>query len=106
MRGWISLVCFALKATSDWAQPLVVDAAITGSEAIAAAPKLNLPVKKLLDGTQVTDVRFVGPASGYIEGVFEVQFRIPATVRHNANLPVMVQISDKLSQSGVTVAVK
>jgi len=86
--------------------PPGVDGAITGSEAVAAAPKLNLPVKIFLDGAQVTDVPFAGPASGYIEGVFEVQFRIPATVRHNANLPLMVQIGDKLSQSGVTVAVQ
>jgi hypothetical protein len=33
-------------------------------------------------------------------------FRIPAGVRHNANVPVLVQVEDKQTQPGVTLATK
>jgi uncharacterized protein (TIGR03437 family) len=80
------------------------DGAITGSG--APVPVLNLPVKVYVDGTLVSNVPYSGPAPGLVEGIFQINFQIPANARHNANLPVMIEIGDKLSQPGVTVAIR
>lgn len=80
------------------------DGAITGVGAPIAT--LTLPVEVYLDGQLITDVAYAGPAPDEVEGIFQVNFRIPATARHPANLPVMFQVGDKLTQPGVTVAVK
>jgi uncharacterized protein (TIGR03437 family) len=76
---------------------------VTGVGAPVAAFKL--PVKVFLDGAEVTDVSYSGPAPDLVEGYFQVNFRIPATARHG-DLPLQIQIGDKLTQPGVTVAVK
>ena len=76
---------------------------VTGIGAPVAAFKL--PVKVFLDGAEVTDVSYSGPAPDLVEGYFQVNFRIPATARHG-DLPLQIQIGDKLTQPGVTVAVK
>ena len=66
----------------------------------------KLPVKVFIDGVQAADVQYAGPAPGLVEGVFQINVRIPANARHPGDLPVLVQIEDKLSQPGVTVAVQ
>jgi uncharacterized protein (TIGR03437 family) len=80
------------------------DGAITGSGPPVLV--LNLPMQVYVDGALVTNVPYPGPAPGLVEGIFQVNFQIPSTARHNANLPVMIQIGDKLTQPGVTVAVR
>lgn len=72
----------------------------------APLPNLKLPVKVFIDGQPATDIPYAGAAPAIVEGVWVVKVRIPANARHNANLPVLVQIGDKLTQPGVTVAVK
>jgi len=76
--------------------------AITGVG--APVPVFTLPVKVWVDGVLITDVPYAGPAPDEIEGVFQMNFRIPANAR-KGNLPVMIQIGDKITQAGVTVAV-
>ncbi len=71
----------------------------------APVPSFNLPVTVFLDGAEVTDVPYAGPAPDLIEGYFQVNFRIPASAR-SGNLPLQIQIGDQLTQPGVTVAVK
>lgn len=66
----------------------------------------KLPLKVFIDGVQASDVLYSGPAPGLVEGVFQINVRIPANARHPGNLPVLVQIEDKVSQPGVTVAVQ
>ncbi|HXA67454.1 MAG TPA: hypothetical protein VNV82_20015 [Bryobacteraceae bacterium] len=66
--------------------------------------QLKLPVKVFIDGIQATDIPYAGPAPGLVEGVFQINVRIPAGVRRNTNVPVLVQIEDKQTQPGVTVA--
>ena len=53
----------------------------------------------------VTDVPYAGPAPDLLEGYFQVNFRIPANAR-SGNLPLQIQIGDKITQAGVTVAVQ
>ena len=72
----------------------------------APLPNLKLQVKVFIDGQPATDVPYAGAAPTIVEGVWVIKVRIPANARHNANLPVLVQIGDKLTQPGVTVAVK
>jgi uncharacterized protein (TIGR03437 family) len=67
---------------------------------------LTLPVKVFIDGIAATDVPYAGPAPGLVEGVFQINVRIPAGVRHGANVLVLVQVEDKQTQPGVTLATK
>lgn len=72
----------------------------------AALAQLTLPVKVFIDGIPATDITYAGPAPGIVEGVFQIDVRIPAGVRHNANVPVLVEVEDKQTQPGVTLATK
>lgn len=79
---------------------------VTGSGAPVAA--FTLPVTVFIDGVQIpaSDVTYAGPAPSLIEGVFQVNARIPANARRGTGLPVVIQIGDKVSQPGVTVYVR
>jgi uncharacterized protein (TIGR03437 family) len=68
--------------------------------------QLTLPVKVFIDGIQATDIPYAGPAPGLAEGVFQINVRIPAGVHSGTNVPVLVQIEDKQTQPGVTVATR
>ncbi len=70
--------------------------------------QFKLPVKVFIDGAQIApaDVLYAAQAPGLVEGVFQINVRIPPNARHPANLPVIVQIGDKQTQPGVTIAVK
>ena len=76
------------------------DGTITGSP----APKIDLPVKVYLDGAVVTSS--TRAESKNYDEVDAIRVLIPETARANADLPLMIQIGDKVSQPGVTVAVK
>jgi uncharacterized protein (TIGR03437 family) len=80
------------------------DGAFSGVGAPVA--NLKLQVKVFIDGQPATDVSYAGAAPTIVEGVWVIKVRIPANARRNANLPVLVQIGDKTTQPGVTVAVK
>jgi uncharacterized protein (TIGR03437 family) len=79
---------------------------VTGVGAPVAT--LNLPVTVFIDGVQIpaSEVTYAGPAPDLIEGVFQVNVRIPSSARTNANLPVVIQVGDKVTQPGVTVYVQ
>ena len=79
------------------------DGALTGVGAPIGTFKL--PVKVFIDGIDATDVPYLGPAPGLVEGVFQINVRIPPGV-HTGNVPVIVQVNQSISQTGVTVAVK
>ncbi|HLN04434.1 MAG TPA: hypothetical protein VK335_34415 [Bryobacteraceae bacterium] len=93
-------VVTALATGGGLTSPLSHDGVITGSP----APKLNLDVKVYLDGALVPSS--TRSESGNYDEIDTIKIRIPATARPNADLPVMIQIGDKVSQPGVTVAVK
>jgi uncharacterized protein (TIGR03437 family) len=67
---------------------------------------LTLPVNVFIDGIQATSVAYAGPAPGLVEGVFQINATIPAGVRSGTHVPVVVQIEDKVTQPGVTIATK
>jgi uncharacterized protein (TIGR03437 family) len=67
---------------------------------------LTLPVKVFIDNIAATNITYAGPAPGIVEGVFQINVVLPAGVRHNANVPVVVQVEDKQTQPGVTLATK
>jgi uncharacterized protein (TIGR03437 family) len=72
-------------------------------------PTLNAALTVFIDGIQATDIPYAGPAPGLIEGVFQIDVRIPATVRRDTNVPVVVVAGPNLSgysQPGVTIAIK
>ncbi len=77
---------------------------VTGVGAPVAA--LTLPVTVFIDGVQATDVPYAGPAPSLIEGVFQVNVRIPSNARRGVNLPVTIKVGDKVTQPGVTVYVQ
>ena len=72
----------------------------------APLPTLTLPVKVFIDNIEATNIAYAGPAPGLVEGVFQINVVIPPGVRHNANVPVVVQVEDKQTQPGVTLATK
>jgi uncharacterized protein (TIGR03437 family) len=72
----------------------------------AALGKLVLPVQVFIDGIAATNISYAGPAPGLVEGVFQINVTIPAGVRSHANVPVVVQVEDKQTQPGVTLATK
>jgi len=80
----------------------------TGGVTGVGAPvaNLNLPVTVFIDGVEATDVPYAGPAPSLIEGVFQVNVRIPSNARTGASLPVVIQVGDKVTQPGVTVYVQ
>jgi uncharacterized protein (TIGR03437 family) len=68
--------------------------------------QLKLPVKVFIDGIAATNIQYAGPAPGLVEGVFQINVAIPAGVRSNAHVPVVVQVEDKQTQPAVTLATK
>ncbi len=72
----------------------------------AGLSKLNLAVKVFVDGILASDVPYAGPAPQMEEGLFQIDVRIPQGVHRPGNLAVSVQVGDKVTQPGVTVAVR
>ncbi|HVO99463.1 MAG TPA: hypothetical protein VMT15_15440 [Bryobacteraceae bacterium] len=68
--------------------------------------QLTLSVKVFVDGIAATNIPYAGPAPGLVEGVFQINVVIPPGVHSGANVPVLVQIEDKQTQPGVTIATK
>ena len=65
--------------------------------------RYNLPIRVFLDGVEVQPV-YAGPAPGLVEGVFQVNIRLPDDVRRNARVRVLVYFGDVLrTQPNVTV---
>jgi uncharacterized protein (TIGR03437 family) len=61
-------------------------------------------VTATIDG-ETAEVIYAGPAPGALEGVLQVNLKIPATAR-DGNLEVIITIAGRPSQPGVTVAVR
>src|SRR5207249_3764718 len=59
------------------------DGAFNGVGALLA--KFVLPVKVFVDGKEAADVAYAGPSPGLVEGVFQVNVRLPLDVRRNTN---------------------
>ena len=69
----------------------------------APFPAPILPVSVTIGGVPAV-IQYAGAASGKVAGIMELNVAVPATVSGNA-LPVVIQVGNAVSQSGVTIAV-
>jgi uncharacterized protein (TIGR03437 family) len=79
--------------------PPAMDGAISSGQA-----QFNLPVKVFVDGREVP-AEFAGPAPGLVEGVFQINVRLPADLR-SGRIPVVVFFGDHRTQPGVFILVE
>jgi uncharacterized protein (TIGR03437 family) len=65
-------------------------------------------IKVFLDGAEVpaSDIAYVGPAPGLVQGVWQVNVRLPANARRNSKLLIRIQFGDFITQPGVFVSVR
>lgn len=75
---------------------------LQSSQPYTPAPLGNIAV--LVDG-QPAGVAFAGQAPGFVSGLLQLNVEIPANAR-SGNLPIVVAIGARSSQSGVTVSVR
>ncbi len=68
-------------------------------------PIQKLPIKVTIDGKQA-EIISSGPAPEAIAGVLQINARIPADVTLSDYVSIRVQIGDKLTQTGLTIAVR
>jgi uncharacterized protein (TIGR03437 family) len=68
-------------------------------------PQPVLPVMAQIGG-QPADVEYAGGAPGMVEGVIQVNLQIPTATQTGAAVPLVLQVGDSTSQSGITVAVQ
>jgi uncharacterized protein (TIGR03437 family) len=78
---------------------------VDGRPAGAPLPALLLPAKAFVDGIEA-EVLYAGPAPTLVEGVLQLNLRIPPGVVPRNDVPVWIRVGDKVSQPGVTVAVR
>jgi uncharacterized protein (TIGR03437 family) len=79
-----------------------------GVDGLITASTLRTPVQpvSVTIGGQPAEVLYGGAAPGLIAGVLQVNARVPAGVAPGSQVPVIVTVGNKLSQSGVTLAVR
>ena len=64
-----------------------------------------LPVTVTIGGLNAP-VSYQGAAPFLIAGLTQINAQVPAGVTPGSGVPIVVQIGDKKSQAGVTVAIK
>jgi uncharacterized protein (TIGR03437 family) len=64
-----------------------------------------LPVAAQIGGLSA-DVLYTGGAPGIVEGVIQVNLRIPAASRTGAAVPLVLRIGTSASQAGITLAIQ
>jgi uncharacterized protein (TIGR03437 family) len=77
------------------------DGAISTSNTPFTAPVAAVQV----NGADAT-VLYFGPAPGLVDGVFQMNVRLPAIMSAGRGVPLVVTIGGQPSQTGVTIAVK
>ena len=68
-------------------------------------PQPILPVSAKVGG-QPAEVLYAGGAAGLVEGIIQVILRIPRGASTGPSVPVVVQIGDRASQPGLTLALQ
>lgn len=76
-----------------------------GRVAVAPLSTLKYPMTVTIDGLPA-EVQYQGPAPGLVEGVFQLNVRVPAGARPGNNVPVTVTQNGVTSQLGNSIAVK
>lgn len=78
-------------------------AGVDGQVAALPLPVFTQPVRVFIDG-QEAELLYAGPAPGLVEGIFQVNARVPPNTRRAAEVHVI--IGGFRSQPGVTLAVR
>jgi len=68
-------------------------------------PRPALPVGATV-GDQSAEVLYAGGAPGIVEGIIQVNVKIPGGVAAGDAVPVVLQVGHRQSQAGITIAVK
>jgi uncharacterized protein (TIGR03437 family) len=79
-----------------------VDGAVVGADNL---PRPMLAVAAVVGG-QTADVLYAGGAPGMVEGVIQVNVRIPAGSAGGAAVPIVLRVGDSTSQQGITLAIQ
>jgi uncharacterized protein (TIGR03437 family) len=82
--------------------PLGEDGKVTGGQALQA-PVLSVTV--LIDG-QPAEIVYAGAAPGMLQGVVQVNVRIPDTVKPFYGVPVTLKVGDFASPTTISMAVR
>ncbi len=80
-------------------------AGVDGKPGSNPVPHPILPVSVTIGGQTVTPI-YAGGAPGDVAGVLQVNVKIPSGIQTGGAVPVLLQVGNALSQSGVTIAVQ
>jgi len=75
-------------------------------EVTATIKRPLAPVSIRVGGVDVTDIQFAGAAPGLVQGVLQINFRIPDTAPTGGTVPLEVTIGGRPTQAGVTIAIR
>jgi uncharacterized protein (TIGR03437 family) len=96
-----SVVTF-LATGAGQLSPAGVDGAVVSADSL---PRPTLPVHAVIGG-QPAEVQYAGGAPGVVEGVIQVNLRIPAASQSGAAVPLLLQVGDSTSQPGITLSIQ
>jgi uncharacterized protein (TIGR03437 family) len=82
--------------------PAGIDGAVVTADNL---PRPVLPVTAQIGG-QVADVLYAGGAPGVVEGVTQVNLRVPSGSPTGAAVPLVLRVGESSSQPGITLAVR
>jgi uncharacterized protein (TIGR03437 family) len=82
--------------------PAGVDGSVVGA---TDTPRPVLPVRVTIGGKDAT-VLYAGGAPGLVSGLVQVNVRVPADVAAGDAVPVVLQVGERASAAGVTVAIR
>jgi trimeric autotransporter adhesin len=78
---------------------------VDGQQALTSYPKPLLPVKVFVGGVECK-VLYAGAAPYFVAGAMQINAELPANVPKGDAVEVRLQIGDKISRTGITVAIK
>ncbi len=79
--------------------------AASASVTAARLPRAALPVTAQI-GEEPAEVLYAGSATGLVDGVIQVNLRVPTATQTGAAVPVLLHVGNSTSQSGLTLAIK
>ncbi len=80
-------------------------AGVDGKQALTSFPAPLLPVKVFVGGVECK-VLYAGAAPYFVAGAMQINAELPANVTKGDAVEVRLQIGDKLSRTGITVAIR
>ncbi len=76
-----------------------------GQLAMSVYPKPRLPVSVRIGGVEA-EILYAGAAPELVAGVMQVNVRVPGDIEPGDNVPVLLKVGDRVSQPGITIAVR